>query len=195
MLSMIAALAAGASLVGISNQNDRQAALTAPEIGLGDISACMQSLVERAELTAQQRSLQAQIGKKSTEGPKTADQIRLDSITDELNAPAPARLVCIEAVAELDKISHEATAMSKAADNPVYQYTLKNTDGTPTEYKLVCHQQFAPDQRPVNVRFAMDLTNIMSHEGSFFLMPASFPGIVALPGSGEAILRFSDANN
>ncbi len=192
MLAGLAVLAAGATTVGISNQAERENVLRAPEIGLRDIPSHVQSLVERAELLAQRRSLEAQIGKDSTTDSRVADRIKLEFVTKELEAPHPASMVRIKAIAELDKISHEATALNKAADNPIYEYVLKDTDGSSTEYRLVCHQQFAPDQRPVDVTFAMNLSEIKSSGSSFIIMPASFPGLVALPGSGEAILSSSD---
>lgn len=184
----------GAAVIPAINLLQRDAVLSAPLLGIGDIPSQVLKLHERRDLEERfhnlDRSLARDSGQSGSADTQAADKALGDELRCQLDRRGPEDVFKIAAVATLQSSKHVAGIFANAADGEVFYYTLSAPELGAQKVILQTHQRLAPDNQKAEVLFATDLSRVQLIDGELILVPASMPNIVGIPGSGEAILEF-----
>lgn len=187
-------VAVGAALVPAVNLFQRDAALSAPSIGVGDILSQLNKLHERHELEVRLHELDQSLSQSATQSGSAdtlaADRALRNELRCQLDYRVPEELFKISAVATLQSSKHVAGLFTNAADGEVFYYALSAPELGAHQVTLKTQQRLAPNDQKAAVLFATDLSRAQLIGGELILVPASMPNIVGIPGSGEAILEF-----
>jgi|GEM_PF-5692398 len=202
-LRTLSAVAVGAAAVlGALNHTAQEIVRTAPALAVLCIPTRMGEIQSRLSLAEEVHrgsgEVNLNINKAANPNEPTGTSGFHEKLLTRLAAtPVPASIVRIEGIAKQERTWYEATAMSEASNNQMFEYSLTTDKGEKTPYRLVTNQNLSPDGRPAQVTFVTNLNDMRQNkDGQQVLTPAPYPGVFAFPfvpstGWGtQAIMRF-----